>query len=188
VSSLGSQISVRAHWQKRPVKAQGRLVYVRPDRLVFVLMQSGQKAVPVAEIHIQGGQLRIDPPAMAKGLTNLPLESLATLPKFFSGEITQPLDSPEVTTVADSDTIHYTSDSREAWMDSQRGMLTRYKGQNAQGGQDEIEVNSYSLVDGLWLPNEMHLRNRTRGWDARVRFSEWVINNPQSTQVPALPQ
>lgn len=176
ISTLSGRVVVRARWQKHPVQAQGNLAYVRPDHLTFTLMQPGKPPTPAAELRIQGDHVQVDPPAMAQGISTLSLQSLAELPKFFSGDITQSLDSPDVTTTADSDTIHYTADHQEAWMGTRRGMLKRYAGDDPQGGRDEIEVKSYSLVEGLWLPDEMRLRNRAQGWDARVRFSEWTIN------------
>jgi tetratricopeptide (TPR) repeat protein len=187
VSNLGAQVTVQARYQKHPVKALGKLIYVRPDHVTFVLLPSVHASTPMAEVEIQNEHIQINPPVMAKGLNTLSLQSLATLPKFFSGTLLQMLDSPDVKTVIDSTTVHYVSATQEAWINTANGALTHFVGPDAQGGRDEIDASAYTQVDGIWLPMDMHLRNRVQGWNARVHFSEWVVNSG-SNRVPPLPQ
>jgi hypothetical protein len=72
------------------------------------------------------------------------------------------------------------TDALKTTIDPKTGVQIQFSHPNPSGGQDEITVVAYDFVEGLWLPAEMSVHNSTTGWDAEVKFSGWIINQPDS--------
>jgi tetratricopeptide (TPR) repeat protein len=179
ISDLKGLISVDGHWKKARVKTQGGVYYLRPDR---VLLAIGATATPVAQVTVKGQQVRIHPESISAQLNGGDLKGLTWLPLFFSGKL---LDSlyHDSTVKSEKTQIHYIGTHEEAWVDAGRGVLTRFIRENAQGGRDVLMVADYALVDGIWLPDKMTIRNDQQHWEATLQFSNWQINEPQTAHV-----
>ena len=99
-------------------------------------------------------------------------ESLADIHRYFSGELAKDFEGAKTT--IEKKAIRYEHNNRRAWVDSERGVLTRYERPSIAGGKDEIEILKYVFEEGLWLPAEMRLRNRDSGWEVRLQFQKWT--------------
>jgi tetratricopeptide (TPR) repeat protein len=178
MSDLRSHVSVHAKWNKRPVRVEGRLFYQKPDGLVLQI--PGSKNVPEIRMIVNQSQIRVVPPEWAESLSPQALEGLRSLPQYFSGRMINSLDDVTTTTESIKEGIRYVNATQEVWVDPQRGsMVTRWIRTNPDGGRDEMTIAEYRQINGLWLPIRMRLRNKAKGWDAQVQFSDWVINQPE---------
>ena len=178
IHDLHSLYVVQGRWRRAPLNSAGNFYYLRPDEVLMEAAGAGKE--PALQVYVKGSTVTINPPSMRDAAHGMPMEQLVLIPEFFSGDLTVALDSPTVRTDLSNDAVHYRSPSCEAWVDRLRGVLTRLSRANPVGGTDELEFNDYALVDGLWLPAKMRLRNRTLGWDARLSFSNWVVNDPDA--------
>lgn len=171
---LRGLVTVDAQWKKRPIRTGGRFLYSRPDQLVVTLGAKESKEAP--RVIVAKNAVRVEPAEWAKQAGPLPLDQLAAIPQFLSGALMAPLDSEDVRAETKEGAVHYSTASQEAWVEVSRGLLTRLSRVNPAGGRDELDVSSYQMIDGLWLPEKMRFRNKARGWDARLVFSDWVVN------------
>lgn len=177
ISDLRGVVQVDGHVNKSRVKTQGGVYYLKPDQILFAV---GTPPEPGTRVSIKGQQVQIQPPDHG-GAWGSP-DMLTSLPMFFSGKLLASLyDSSTVS--QDKKELHYQSPDEEAWVDPSRGVLTRYTRQNPQGGRDILTIDTYDLVDGLWLPRDMHLENQQQGLEAVLHFSDWQINEPQTANV-----
>jgi tetratricopeptide (TPR) repeat protein len=156
--NLAGGISIQARWSKRPLQAEGRLYYLQPDRMVLDVPGSDKHAA--VRMVLEGKSVRMEPP-QPKGLNGMAFIGLSSLSQYLAGQLT---------------------DSLEAKLDSRKGMQTRFTRENPSGGRDEIDVVSFDLVEGLWLPAEIRFRNATLGWNALLKFSEWTVNSPDNSK------
>lgn len=177
VADMRAVVSLKGSWKRQPIRTAAQVYYLRPDQLLVDL--EGKEGTGTRLV-LSGNAARVEPQEVAELWKGLPIEELAAIPKLLSGELMRPLDQPEVKTQAKDGKIHYSLGAQDAWIDIQRGLLTRLTQPSPNGGQDELEVQSYQMVDGLWMPEILRLRNRQRGLDARLHFSAWTLNEPEN--------
>lgn len=180
INNFRATVTVDARWQRHPLDATGTLYYLRPNQMVLDV-DARQAQGP--RLIISTTSVRVEPPSMATELDALPLEELVILPRLISGDLLSPFDSSDVRTETKGKMIHYVVGAQQAWIDLQRGVLTRLTQAHAAGGQDEIEIQNYDLVEGVWLPSKMRLRNKKRGWEAQLTFSGWALNQKSTVKV-----
>jgi len=181
IADLRSRMWVNAKFKKQPVEIKGLFFYRQPDDVMMFM--PGSSNVPDIRLRVSAQEVRIEPSEYAHGLAPQAVDSLQSLPGLFSSALTGPLDKNETKTDIEKDLVRYRVNSDEAWVDPARGVFTRVVRKNPRGGRDEIDFDGYQQVDGLWLPTRLRLRNRARGFDASVKFSDWVVNNPEN-QLP----
>jgi tetratricopeptide (TPR) repeat protein len=174
IFSLRSHAVVEARWKKHPLQAEGQFIYYKPDQAVFTL---NAPTTPPPQVSVRGNDVRVQPDSFSEKAKALPLSSLTVLPQFFSGALTAPIDDAAVEVSSGAQGIHYVSAKRQqAWVDPQRHVLTRFEQANPKGGEDVIEFEAYALVEGLWLPGRVRLKNDSQKWAAQFSFTEWEIN------------
>ncbi len=181
IADMRSRVWVDARLKKQPFKLKGLLFYRRPDDLVVEV--PGLSNMPDIRLRVSGAGVTVEPADYAGALTPQAAGGLQVLPRFFSGALTSSFDHPNVDTKTEKQLVHYKSRTEEAWIDPVSGVLTRWVQSNPDGGRDEIDIDGYAQIDGLWLPSKMRLRNRQRGFEALVKFSDWVVNQPDN-QIP----
>jgi tetratricopeptide (TPR) repeat protein len=151
--NLEGDMALRGELNKRVLQTQGKLYYAQPDRIMLDV-PAGPKTKPVQFV-MKGTTERVVPPQTNAALSQMAFQGLASLTQFLSGKIT---------------------DTLQASMDPRTGIQTRFSRPNPSGGQDEIQVVAYDFTDGIWLPSEIQVRNSTMGWEAKLSFSNWIIN------------
>lgn len=182
ISDLRSRLSVDAKLKKQPIKLKGLFFYRSPDDLVMHM--PGHSNFPDIRLRIRGQEVRIEPAEYAQSIAPQALDGLQSLPGLFSGTLVLPLDQADVKIQMDKELVRYRGGGAdEAWIDPTRGVFTRVIRKNPHGGKDEIDFDEYLLIEGLWLPTRVRVRNKVKGLDARMRFSDWVVNNPEN-QLP----
>jgi tetratricopeptide (TPR) repeat protein len=179
ISNLQGLVQVTGRLQKTRLKTQGGVYYMRPDRFLLAI---GASAMPAARVSVKGQSVQIQPREIGDQWGSRGLEGLTWLPIFFSGRLLTPLDNSPVNIDSKRSALHYKGASEEAWVDPRRGVLVQYIRKNPQGGNDVISIDAYDLVEGLWLPKEMVIENKEQKWQARLQFSNWQINEPQTAQ------
>jgi tetratricopeptide (TPR) repeat protein len=180
ISDLRGLVQVDGKWKKSRVKTQGGVYYLRPDR---VLVSIGNAATPIARVTVRGQHVQIEPEEMGTQWSHEGLEGLTWLPVFFSGKLLTTLSNPAVAVKNEHGHLHYSGSGEEAWLDAKTGLLERYRRANPEGGQDEMTIDEYELVEGLWLPIKMRIANKDRNWKADLNFSSWHINDSQTVSV-----
>jgi tetratricopeptide (TPR) repeat protein len=151
--NLRSDVRVRGRLNRKPLQAEGKLYYRQPDCVLLDVPKSGKTGA--VRFLIQGTTRQVEPAASSPILAQVALEGLASIQQFLSGNLTSTL---------------------QVRLDARTGMLTSFSRPNPSGGQDVVEVISFDFVEGVWLPSEIQVRNRTIGWEARLQFSDWSIN------------
>ena len=179
ISDLHGLVRVEGNWKKARVKTQGGVYYLKPDR---ILLAVGAPPAPIARVSVKGQQVQIQPPLAGDQWGGIGLEGLTWLPMYFSGKLLMSLYESSVVT-QENKQLHYKKDSEEAWVDPSRGVLMSYTRQNPQGGNDVLTITAYDLVEGLWLPRDIRIANDKQGWQAKLHFSDWQINEPQTAHV-----
>ena len=179
ISDLHGLVQVEGRWKKTRVKTQGGVYYLKPDRLLLAV---GTPPAPVAKVSVKGQEIQIQPPQVGDQWSGTGLEGLTWLPTYFSGKLLASLYESSTVT-QDKKQLHYAAVSEEAWVDPGRGVLLRYIRKNPQGGQEVLTITAYDLVEGLWLPRDIHISNDQQGWQAALHFSDWQINEPQTAHV-----
>jgi outer membrane lipoprotein-sorting protein len=176
IADLRGIAVVRGTFMKQKFKTQGGLYYLNPDRLLLAIGAPG----PAVRVSVRGQKVTVEPDAVAQAWRGMDLERLSWLPSFLSGNLLNSLDDASVTTSEEGTLLHYRGAHEEAWVDTERGVLTRFVRDNSRGGRDDLSVKSYALVDGVWLPQEMRIENHQQGWRATLSFSRWRVNEPQT--------
>lgn len=180
ISDLQGLVLVDGHWEKTKLKTQGGVYYLRPDRFLLAI---GAPAAPVARVVVKGQKVQVEPEDVSSRFGGVELEGLTWLPDFFSGKLLAPLDTTSVVVENQKMLLHYKAAGDEAWIDPSKGVLVKRSRPNPQGGQDLLTVDRYDLVEGLWLPLEMHIQNDQQKWQAQLKFSDWQINQPRTAQI-----
>lgn len=178
LADLRGRVRIQVKWNHQPVDAEGSFYYSRPDQMIIDVGPAGR--TPDTRFRVQGATVAVEPEAAAESLAGWPLKELLCLPEFLSGRLTASMEGQRVEAPPDKTYVRYKSGQQEAWVDRDRGVLTRFSRPSPRGGRDEMEVKDYDLVEGLWLPREIRLRNRSAGWNASLTFSGWVVNDPQN--------
>jgi tetratricopeptide (TPR) repeat protein len=178
ISDLRGLVSVTGRWNKARLKTRGGVYYLRPDRFLLAV----GAPTPSARVAVRGQNVQVHPEASFSEWGGFGQGGLSWLPNFFSGRLLAALEQPGVRVTQENKLVHYAGPSEEAWIDPSRGVLIRYIWQDPKGGRDQLSVNSYALVEGLWLPQEMRLTNDTQKSQATLLFSDWKINEPQNAR------
>ena len=153
VSSLNGRVALEGELGMHRLKADGTFSYSRPDAVT--LLVSSTSKTGAFRFDLKGDSRRADPPEVSPVLSQTAFEGMASLARLFSGNLTESL---------------------KAVLNPRMGVQARFARSNPGGGQDEITVESYDFVEGLWLPANLRVQNSTMGWKAALRFSDWVVN------------
>ena len=180
IRDLSGRVQVEGRWNKTRVKTQGGVYYLSPDRFLLAV---GAPAATVARVVVKGQKVQVQPREMSESWNGIGLDGLTWLTHFFSGTLLTPLDNPSVVIEREKSQLHYKGTTEEAWVDPSRGVLVSHSRENPQGGRDVLTIDAYDLVEGLWLPRDVRMKNQQQGWEARLRFSDWKINTPQTARI-----
>jgi tetratricopeptide (TPR) repeat protein len=179
MSHLSSDVALELRWIGKAVPGKGRFYYMRADQAALDLQSLGKEG-PV-RFRLQGTTLRVEPAAQAARFGGMSAENLKDILNYFSGAIPAMFDDPAVQVDRSGSVFHFKRGKGELWMDGRRGTITRLRAP-AKDGFNEIEVTKDAFVEGLWLPEQLKLRNTSSGWNALLTFSGWAINN--GTTIP----
>jgi tetratricopeptide (TPR) repeat protein len=187
ISDLRGSVQVEGRWEKAKLKTQGGVYYLAPDRLMLAIGPSefaGQTdKAPSARVSVKGQTVDLKPPEIGDPWKHLGQDSLSWLQNLFSGKLVSGLyDSSQITQNSKAQ-LHFQNAAEEAWVDPSRGVLLSYSRENSAGGRDHYVVDSYDLVEGLWLPRQVRMENSKQGWKAQMLFSNWQINEPHTAHV-----
>jgi tetratricopeptide (TPR) repeat protein len=182
-SDLHSVVRVSGTWKYHPLEVGAHFSYQRPDEIALAVDTPAGAQGPSVRVNA-ANEVQVAPAAYAERVKGLPLGTLGMLPRFFSGALTASFDQPEVQISTSAAGIHYVNAAHdEAWIDPQRGVVTRYQQQNPNGGRDDFQITAYQFVEGLWLPETIRVRNDAQRWGADLHFSHWAINESTAASV-----
>lgn len=177
-----SGLAINGKWQKKSVKARGRLYFLRPRHLVFEM--NGWGSVPGARLLLEEDRLRVEPATHAQAMPPLSQESLQLLAELFSGELVASFDRPEVQVKRSDGRITFSeANGRFLAVSAGDGLPVEINQPNASGGIDAVTIPEYALEDGLWVPKQIRWKNAGQAWSATLTFSDWMLNDPANEQV-----
>jgi tetratricopeptide (TPR) repeat protein len=180
ISDLRGSVQVEGRWNGTRVKTQGGVYYLRPDR---ILLAMGAPAAPQGRISVKGQKVDIQPATIGDPWSAIGSDGLSWLPDLFSGKLLAALYTSSQISQDSKARLHYETASEEAWVDPNRGVLLSYSRTNPKGGRDLYTIDTYDLVEGLWLPRDVRMENSAQGWKGHLLFSDWEINEPHTAHV-----
>ncbi len=157
IKNLRSDVSFEGHLGKRGLVAAGKFYYEEPDHALFDVPASTKIAAVQFSLH---GDARVAKPASTNPLlSQMAFGGLQAVSQFLSGSLTDVL---------------------QVSINPETGVVSRFSRPNPSGGKDNIDVMSYNFIDGLWVPTEMRVQNATTGWEAKIIFSNGVVNESEN--------
>lgn len=170
-------VRLEIRWIGKPRQARGDMAYERPDRLRLTLGALGKIGPSV--FRLEGNRLEIEPPESAERFGGFQADRARALVGLLSGDLLKPFQS--AAGVRRGRDVTFKTSSGSLRVDAVRGVVTQWRGPDPGGdGEDEIQVNAHTFVDGVWVPREMRLRHTASGWEARLYFSDWQVNDDAS--------